>query len=186
MDSSDDYSEDSYGVCEDISVIGDEEDYQRNLAIIGGTNNQDDSDESAADDVDVDIGTPAEDVIDGHYEEYVEIFDETKWSTHDQYFEERIVIAPEDRVTSNILSEFEYVSCISTRAHQIAHYANCMVDRGILTDPKQMAIKELLMRKCPLSIERPVGVIRNPNGSITKVEEWWSPNEMILPASVKY
>ena len=85
-----------------------------------------------------------------------------------------IVVKPEDRCTSNILSKYEMTEIISIRATDIAQNSNCMVDIAGLDDPIKMAKRELMMRMCPLTLRRYIGE-RNAG---EKIYEFWNPNEM--------
>jgi DNA-directed RNA polymerase subunit K/omega len=103
------------------------------------------------------------------------------------YIKEVIVVKPENRITSDKLSKYEITEMISIRAMQIAQYNNCLVDIGGLTDPIDMAKREIMMRMCPLILRRDMGTRvdasdpKNPK-EIT-YQEWWSPNEMQFPVA---
>ena len=75
------------------------------------------------------------------------------------------------RVTSNRITNFELTRVISIRAKQIEADNVVFTDVTGLTDPIQMATKEVYDRKCPLS------VVRNLN---SRVAEKWEVNELIL------
>lgn len=93
------------------------------------------------------------------------------------HIKEIVIIAPEDRRTSNVMSKFEMTEYVSIRTMQIAQYNNCMVDIGGLTNPSDMAWRELAMRKCPLMLRRKVGE-KNVNGEMISYYEDWNPAEM--------
>ena len=96
-----------------------------------------------------------------------------------KYSREVIIVKPENRKTSQILSLFERTEIISIRAAQIERHNNCMVDITGLNDPTIMAEKELNMRKCPLTLERIVGERYNSDKNIMEeYQEYWDPNEM--------
>ncbi len=83
------------------------------------------------------------------------------------------IISDNKRITSNILTSYEYASILGIRAVQIEQHPQIVfVEIGDLRDPVLIAKKEIWARKCPLKI------IRKLNES---VQEHWSPNEMILP-----
>jgi len=88
-----------------------------------------------------------------------------------------IVIKPEDRRTSHVLSKFEITSIISTRATQIAKYNNPMIAIGNLDDPAKIARAELEQRKVPLVLRRQVGEVK-AGKKVIKYFELWNPNEM--------
>jgi DNA-directed RNA polymerase subunit K/omega len=87
------------------------------------------------------------------------------------------VVAPEDRVTDNRLHRSEAAYIISMRAQQIARSATCFTEGGDLHDPVALAFKELLERRCPFILRRPVGF--SPSGD-PLIEEW-AVREMTLP-----
>lgn len=89
-----------------------------------------------------------------------------------------IVVPPEERLTSNAMTLAEAARAIAIRAQQIATYPNVYTDIGGLTDPKDIAQKELLDRRSPLCLRRAVG--RTPANE-TIVEEW-SVREMSYPS----
>ncbi|SIP85868.1 RNA polymerase Rpb6 [Pacmanvirus A23] len=98
---------------------------------------------------------------------------------------EIIVVKPENRLTSHVMSKFEQTEITSIRAVQISQFNNCLVDITGLDDPILMAKRELMMRKCPLIIRRKVGELKNPKtGKVEEYYEYWSPNEMQF--SVEY
>lgn len=70
----------------------------------------------------------------------------------------------EDRITIPVLTKYERARLIGERAEQIARGSPPMVDVGELTDPVLIAEKELILKRIPLMIKRPL-----PNG---KVEIW--------------
>jgi DNA-directed RNA polymerase I, II, and III subunit RPABC2 len=76
---------------------------------------------------------------------------------------------PEDRVTSEIMTKFEYCEAISIRAKQIEDGGQVFTEIGELTDPIEIAKKEILDKRCPLSIIRHI----TPN-----IAEEWHINEM--------
>ena len=83
------------------------------------------------------------------------------------------IISDNKRITSNILTSYEYASILGIRSVQIEQNPQIVfVEIGDLRDPVLIAKKEIWARKCPLKI------IRKLNESI---QEHWSPNEMILP-----
>ena len=85
------------------------------------------------------------------------------------------VVKPEKRITSTIMSKAEYVKVLGIRATHIDHGAPVYTDITDITDTKEMAIKEIKEKKCPLSIRR---FITND------ICEIWSVNEMTLPIGV--
>ncbi len=88
-----------------------------------------------------------------------------------------IVVAPDDRVTTNILQNAERAAILAMRATQIEQWPTAFVDIAGLRDPHAIARKELYERRCPLVVRRTVGY--EPNGD--RVVEDWCPREMVLP-----
>jgi DNA-directed RNA polymerase subunit K/omega len=90
-----------------------------------------------------------------------------------------IVVRPEDRRTPNVMSKYEMTEATTIRAVQIATYNNCFVDTTGLTDPIAMAQHELMMRRSPLILVRPVQTTKNPvTGETEQWVEHWFPREM--------
>jgi len=83
-----------------------------------------------------------------------------------------IIVADEDRVTSDVLSKYEIIELISIRATQISKGNRVFTDVTGLRDPISMAIKEIFDNQCPLLIKRHIG-----NNKF----EIWNPNEMPKP-----
>jgi hypothetical protein len=109
-----------------------------------------------------------------------EEFDEIEeYNSHNtSLIREIIIIKPENRRTSNIMNLFEMTEYVSIRAVQIAKYNNCMVDTTGLSDTVLMAKRELMMRRCPLTLRRCVGTY----GEKTYFEHW-DPAEMTFSTS---
>ena len=82
------------------------------------------------------------------------------------------IVDPEKRVTDNRLHKSEAALIIAMRAQQIAKSATCFTNSDGLHDPVALAFKELLDRKCPLKLRRPIGT--GPAGE-------WIVREMTLP-----
>ena len=95
----------------------------------------------------------------------------------------RVIVRPADqRVTDHRLQKSEASHIISVRAQQIARSATNYVAASpalaLLTDPCEIAHRELIERRCPLLLRRQVGW--GPNGEV--IVEEWNPREMALPA----
>ena len=58
------------------------------------------------------------------------------------------------RTTDKYMTRFERTRLLGTRAHHISENAPIMVDRGDLTDPHEIAEKEMRAGKIPLTIRR--------------------------------
>lgn len=81
----------------------------------------------------------------------------------------------ENRITSDMLTSFEIVRILGIRGDQIEKTNVHLAGQTNYTDPKKIALKELLMKKCPLILYRPI----KPG-----VYERWDPNEMRIPFHV--
>ena len=84
----------------------------------------------------------------------------------------QFIIKSDDKITSNILTIYEMTELIGIRATQISQGSPVFVDIEYLSDPIEMAKKEIINNKCPLYIKRYIGLDRY---------ELWDPNIMIKP-----
>lgn len=87
-----------------------------------------------------------------------------------------VYVRPKDRITSEVMTKFEYAEVISIRAKHIEDGDQPFTDVGDLQDPIDMAKKEIADKKCPLSIVRN----RTFEGDTT-IAELWQVNEMAIP-----
>jgi DNA-directed RNA polymerase subunit K/omega len=83
-----------------------------------------------------------------------------------------LIVPPDHRKTSEVMTEYEYAEVISHRAKHIENGGPVYVDIGNETDPIKMAEMEILQKKCPLSIRRV------HNNLIAEIWDW---NSMVLP-----
>jgi len=137
-------------------------------------------------DIDIDIDMDIEDVEDEDEEDEREDEDEDdddedKDDTEDTSYMSKfryIVIKNEDRRTSNMISLFELVNVIGTRAQMIDSSTSEMIYVPLegLKNTIEIAEAEIKLGKCPLSIERIV--YQDPY--VTKVE-LWKVNELVIP-----
>ncbi len=79
---------------------------------------------------------------------------------------------PEDRLTTETMTKFELCEVISIRAKQLEQGRVVFTDVGDLTDPIAIAKKEIIDKKCPLSIVRMI---------TDKIAEKWQVNELGIP-----
>ena len=84
----------------------------------------------------------------------------------------QFIVQSDDKITSNILTIYEMVELISIRGSQIANGSYVFTDITGITEPTEMAKKEIMDNKCPLYIKRHIGLDRY---------ELWSPNLMSKP-----
>lgn len=80
------------------------------------------------------------------------------------------IIHPQNRISSEYLSRYEYSKVIGIRAEEISQGGIIYVDIKNLNDPIEMAKKEMNANMCPLSIKRHIGLNKS---------EIWSVNELI-------
>ncbi len=90
----------------------------------------------------------------------------------------RYIVPPEERITSNRMTLAEATRAIALRAEQIATYPSPYVEIGDLTDPADIAKKELFARRSPLRLYRDVG--RTAAGE--RITEVWAVRLMAYPA----
>ena len=76
-----------------------------------------------------------------------------------------------ERVTTRFMTKYERARVLGTRALQISMNAPVLVDTEKLTDPLQIAMKELRERKIPFVIRRYL-----PDGSY----EDWTVDELVV------
>lgn len=82
------------------------------------------------------------------------------------------IIKNDDKITSNILTIYEMTELIGIRATQISQGSPVFVDINYISDPIEMAKKEIINNKCPLYVKRYIGLDKY---------ELWNPNEMVKP-----
>jgi DNA-directed RNA polymerase subunit K/omega len=79
-------------------------------------------------------------------------------------------VNPESRITSEYMSRYEFVKIVGIRATQISQGSIVFTDIGNLTNPIDMATKEVYDNKCPLMVKRYIGLNKY---------ELWSARELI-------
>jgi hypothetical protein len=102
-----------------------------------------------------------------------------------QECEENIIISPDDRRTSNILSRVEFTELLSLSIERIAREGI----RGSLLDEmppgatsaREIAIAEINARRSPYKLIRIIGTETDAHGITKKYVEQWSPNDMTYP-----
>jgi DNA-directed RNA polymerase subunit K/omega len=85
---------------------------------------------------------------------------------------EIIYLHPSNYITSEVMTKFEYCEIISIRSKQIENGSMPFTDVGNITNPIEIAKKEIEDKKCPLDIIRML---------TDKVAEKWSVNDMAIP-----
>lgn len=91
-----------------------------------------------------------------------------------------IVVDPNQRRTSHIMTAFEYTEAIVIRASQIERRQNILTNVDGLDDAEKMAEKELYDGKCPLILRRKVGE-KVENSQLFEYYEYWDVNTMTKP-----
>jgi DNA-directed RNA polymerase subunit K/omega len=86
------------------------------------------------------------------------------------------IVTPDDRrITSEIMTKFEYTRVIAERAKQIENGSTPFINTENETDPIKIAEQEIKAKQCPIQVKR----------EITKnIIEVWRVNEMIPPFDV--
>ncbi len=140
---------------EDINELGDDD---RQADIL----NQPSIDDEYDDEYDDDLDDELDDEVDEVGEEVA----------HTDFTEKILVVAPDERRTDNFLSDFEMTEITSIRATQIAINNNCQVDITGMTNPIEMAWKELMARRCPLKVRRTIGEYFDGDTHVVVVEDW--------------
>ena len=79
---------------------------------------------------------------------------------------------PQNRITSEYMTVYEYSMIVGTRASHIANGAVLYTNPEGLYDPREIAKKEITENKCPLSVTRQIS---------STTMEIWEVNEMIKP-----
>lgn len=87
-----------------------------------------------------------------------------------------VLMHPDNRVTSNVMTRFEYTEVVGIRARQIEKGGTCFTDTAGITDPLEKAKKEIMDKRCPLSVKR--ALVQDQK------YELWHVNEMSLPPDV--
>jgi len=131
-----------------------------------------------ADEIDYGINSD-EEITEEIIEESEDITLETKQTIVKEKYEykpvirrELIILDANNRMTSEIMSKFEYTNVIATRAKQLEKNPMVFTDINNITDYKEMAEKEVRDKKCPLDIIRHIS---------DNVIERWHVNEMGVP-----
>ena len=111
------------------------------------------------------------------FEEFDEFDQVDAIETGNSLHKEIIIVDPEKRKTSNIMTNYELTEAITIRASQLQKRFIPLTNVEGLTDAKDMAIKELKDGKSPLFLRRKVGEVTK-NGKTTEYYEYWDVNVM--------
>jgi len=116
----------------------------------------------------------------------VDEFDEQDFDNIDKVVTENtlrkttIIVDPNQRKTSNIMTAFEFTEAKAIRASQIERRQNVLTNVDGLDDAEKMAEKELYDGKCPLVLRRKVGE-KHENDQLYEYVEFWDVNIMTKP-----
>jgi hypothetical protein len=83
-----------------------------------------------------------------------------------------IIMDPTNRITKEYMTKFEYTEVISQRAKQIENGGESFTDVTDISDPLEIAKKEIFDKKCPLSVRRHLTF---------DICEQWDINELSIP-----
>ena len=134
--------------------------------------NENDYIDDEEDDVNDETYDPEDDDDEDNNHTYIEDNINMNETENDIDMKHEIIVKSENRITSNILSIYEYIELISIRASQISNGSYVFTDVAGYSDPIEMAKKELIDNRCPLYVKRGIGMNRF---------ELWSPNVMSKP-----
>lgn len=96
----------------------------------------------------------------------------------------KVIVADENRVTRDILTEYEMAKITSHLAVLVAKNGNSFIfldDEEIDSDPISNAKKMINKGKCPFIIEKKAGHEYMPDGTLIEYYEHWRVNEMYKP-----
>lgn len=148
-----------------VEKIDDEEDHVEKVT--------DDEDEIVKEDESV-----GSDYEEEEEEEFDTAFDQKSEEdlNNSDYYRKIKIVDPGERITSDIMSLYEYSEVIGIRTLQIEKGSFIFTDVSFLNDARDMAIKELFDRKCPLIVIRQISEFE---------QEHWKCNEMGFPADIR-
>lgn len=115
--------------------------------------------------------------------EITEESDETiiELESPDKYHEIEYIIPEDKHDTENRLTSFELAAVLSARVSLIAKYSKVLTDVGDITNPMDMAMKEIIDGKTIMKIKRVTGKIRDENGILRPCCEIKHVKKMRLP-----
>jgi DNA-directed RNA polymerase subunit K/omega len=139
---------------------------EKKIEIDDSTDDADTTDDKKEEDVDYDDGV--------HDDNTCPVPEEDLHSS--EYYRRIKIVSPEDRITSDIMTLFEFSEVIGIRASQIEKGSQVFTDVRDISSARDMAIKELFDRRSPLVIIRQTGLFE---------QEHWKCNEMGFPSDVR-
>jgi DNA-directed RNA polymerase subunit K/omega len=177
----------------DIYLDEDDEKDQNNKFKVNKNKSELDNDDNNNDYINDDDPEDPEDPddVDDNYDDYDQNYDDDEEDEDNlddsNYHEDNIhytdndldndskiqyIVNSEERITSNIITIYEITELIGVRSTQISQGSPIFTEVKNITNPIEMAKKEILDNKCPLYIKRHIGLDKY---------ELWDPNTMIKP-----
>ena len=86
------------------------------------------------------------------------------------------IVKDEEKITKNIVSNYELTKIISERANSIENGAIPLVKVDISMTPQEIAYLELKSKRCPYLLYRDITF-----GRKERIQEEWDVNQMIIP-----
>lgn len=108
------------------------------------------------------------------------IYEPSRYESKPAVIVKTIEIEATKRVTSEVMTKFEYCQVLSLRAKQFEDNHQPYVPMQDISDFRKMAKKELFSKMSPFSIEREMTIV---NG--VRHVEVWEVNEMCVPGDEK-
>ncbi len=99
----------------------------------------------------------------------------SNYYVNDDIHKEDAIVANEQRITSEIMTQAEYTRVVSERAKQIENGSPIFIQLRNEHDPITIAEREIRQKKCPLKIMRYLS---------KNIREEWEVNEMIIPFGI--
>ena len=162
-DMEDQNDDDAGSVYDEVDVDVDEEEVAKESKGNGDEDGDEDDDEDEEDDDEDDTNDDVERrIAKKRNHVYHQIPDSTEIK----------IIAPENRLTSEYMTIYEYSMVVGTRATHIANGSVLYTDAQGLYDPREIAKKEIAENLCPLLVTRKIS---------SNAVEVWEVNEMIKP-----
>lgn len=94
-----------------------------------------------------------------------------------------VIINEDNRITMSKISDYEFANIITQRIKNIETTGKALCTIGNLNNPRDIAIKELIDRKCPFKLRRQVGhKIDHDKKILYNFYELWDVNNMSYPA----
>ena len=87
-----------------------------------------------------------------------------------------LYVHPDARITSEVMTDFEYNHIVGLRAQQLANELKSFTEINDLSDPIDIAKLEIANKRCPLSIRRVRTTLDGRD-----IAELWDVNEMSIP-----